>query len=143
MDLSESVRRIGVEPHRDSGDGWFVAKAGMGSVPVVVVQPRTERAGALLRAGVGTCIGPFAQAGLDQAFGLAVGSRRVRTRAHMAHAQPAHEPTEDAGSVAGAVIGHDPLEVHAQCPIVANGLQQSPAGTRAALVGLDGGEGHA
>ena len=38
-DLAVYTQHV-VQWHGDSGDRWFVAKAGMGSVPVVVVQPR-------------------------------------------------------------------------------------------------------
>ena len=63
-------------------------------MPVVVVQPVVEGAGTLLRVGIGPCVGPFAQAGLHQAFGLAVGARRVGACAQMAHAEPANQAAE-------------------------------------------------
>jgi len=44
---------------------------------VVVVSPRTEVLVSLLGVGPVFCVGPLTQGGLDEAFGLAVGLRRV------------------------------------------------------------------
>ena len=46
----------------------------MGSFAVVVVGPGLQVSVSLLGVGPVFCIGPFAQGGLDEALGLAVGS---------------------------------------------------------------------
>ena len=68
----------------------------MGPVPVVVMQPRPERMGALFGAVIGACVGPLAQTGLHQALGFAVGARRVGPGAQVVHTEPAHETAETA-----------------------------------------------
>ena len=49
----------------------------MWPVVVVVVVPRLQMGVSFFRVGPVFCIGPFAQGGLDEAFGLAVGSGSV------------------------------------------------------------------
>ncbi len=49
----------------------------MGSFAVVVVDPWLQVSVSLLRVGPVFGVGPFAQGGLDEALGLAVGSGRV------------------------------------------------------------------
>jgi len=48
-------------------------------MPVVIVEPGLERCLSVIRGLVGVSVGPFAQGGLDEAFGLAVGFGRVRS----------------------------------------------------------------
>jgi hypothetical protein len=52
-------------------------------MPVVAVQPEGQLGGALVGGVVAAGIGPFAQAGLDEALGFAIGSRRVGFGAQM------------------------------------------------------------
>ena len=56
-------------------------KATMRTGVVVVVGPRSEGEVALVGVGPVSGIGPFAQSGLNEAFGFAVGLRRVRASA--------------------------------------------------------------
>lgn len=72
-------------------------------------------------------VGPFAQAGLHQPLSLAVGARGVWARAQVTHAHPTDQAAEAARSVAGAVVGQDALELHAQAPVAAHRPQQRPA----------------
>lgn len=67
----------------------------MGAMPVVHVQPIRQLGGALVRILISTGIGPFVQRGLDQSYGLTVGSRPIRPRAAMTDAQPATRLGED------------------------------------------------
>src|SRR2546427_8672758 len=57
------------------------------ALPISYLRPYYTSAGqharAIGRRVVGAEIGPFAQQGLDEAFGLAVGARRIRPRATM------------------------------------------------------------
>ena len=59
----------------------------MGSVEVVVVQPGRELLVAFLGVDPVAGIGPFAESGLDQAFGLAVGARGVGASEAVANAE--------------------------------------------------------
>ena len=45
----------------------------MRPVPIVGVDPGLELLGSLGGGGIGACVGPFPQRGLDEALGLAVG----------------------------------------------------------------------
>jgi hypothetical protein len=49
----------------------------MRPVPVVVVYPPLELGGSIVGVVVGGCVRPFAQCGLDESFGLAVGLRAI------------------------------------------------------------------
>lgn len=122
--------------------GGLVAEAGVRTVPVVVVQPVAEGIGPLPGVVVGAGIGPLAQAGLHQAFGLAVGARGIGARAQVAQTEATGQTPEAARPVTGAVVGQHPLESHAQTAVVAERADQSLAGAGSALVRLDGGEGH-
>ena len=51
----------------------------MGSFVVVIVGPGLQAVVSLLRVGPVCGIGPFAQSGLDEALGLAIGSWGVRS----------------------------------------------------------------
>jgi hypothetical protein len=58
-------------------------------MPFVAVQPDGQFGGAFFRGVVGSGVGPFAQAGLDEALRLAVGSGRVGLGAQMLDFEPA------------------------------------------------------
>jgi hypothetical protein len=60
-------------------DGRSVTETTMGAVEVVMLQPRGERLVAFVRVEVMANVGPLAQGGLNEAFGLAVGARSVGT----------------------------------------------------------------
>ena len=50
-------------------------------------------------------VGPFAQSGLDEAFGFAVGLRRVRTSAAVLEAHVLASVAELVGAITAAVVG--------------------------------------
>src|SRR5271170_7671598 len=60
----------------------------MRAMPVVAVQPDGQFGGALFRGVVRPGVGPFAQAGLDEALRLAVGSGHVGPGAQMLDFEP-------------------------------------------------------
>ena len=68
--VSQEVVNIEAGP----GNGWRLIETGMGAMPVVAVDPGSEVGesvgGVLVELGVG----PFADGGLDEAFGFAVGA---------------------------------------------------------------------
>jgi hypothetical protein len=55
-------------------------------------------------------VGPLAQAGLNEALGLAVGPRRVGPGAQMAQLQRAAGVAPGVAPIGRAVVGHDPLD---------------------------------
>jgi hypothetical protein len=59
----------------------------MGTVEVVMLEPGRELLIAFLGVEVMANVGPLAQSGLDEAFGLAVGAGRVRTGEAMLNAE--------------------------------------------------------
>lgn len=55
----------------------------MWALEVVVIHPRCQFADASIRVGVDERISPFAKQSLNETFGLAVGTRRVRSSANV------------------------------------------------------------
>src|SRR5438874_13621940 len=77
----------------------------MGAMPVVVMKPRRHLRVTLLGVLIGAGIDPFAEGGLDEAFGFAVGARCVGAGKVMANAELQAGLVESARAVAMAVIG--------------------------------------
>ena len=72
----------------------------MGAMPVVAVKPAGQLGGALLGGVIGVRVGPFAQAGLDEALGLAIGFGRIGFGAQRLDLEPAQGLGVAAGSEA-------------------------------------------
>src|SRR5882672_12722460 len=97
----------------------------MGPVPVVAMPPGGELGSAFTGVLIGAGIGPFAQGGLDEALGLAVGPGHVGPGANVLEVEPATDVAKGEGSVAGAVVGHDALYFDAQaCVVGDSGLEE-------------------
>ena len=99
--------------------------------------------GALLGAGVGAGVSPFSQSGLDEAFGLAVGARRVRAGEAMADAETTASIAEVVRAIARAVVGQQTTDADAERAVVTDGGMQESDGGGSALIGQDLGEGQA
>ena len=82
--------------------------------PLVVVPLKPPRQVGVSGVGgpVGDCIGPFAQDGLDEAFGLSVCLRRVGPGSDVTYLQAPETLGEQARDVTRAVVGHDALDRH-------------------------------
>ena len=93
----------------------------MRSVPVVSVKPDGQLAGAFAGVGIGPGVGPFAQRGLDEAVGLSVGSGRIGLGADVADLEALAGCGEVTRFVTGTVVGHDPLDHHAEAFVVSDG----------------------
>ena len=65
----------------------MAADAVVGSMPVVEVIPERQRGAPLIRVGTRVPVSPFAQGGLDEPLGLAVGLGPVGSGEAMADAQ--------------------------------------------------------
>ena len=118
----------------DRGEGM---DAGVGAVVVVVVQPGVDGLAALAGAGIGSGVGPFAQGGLDEALGLAVGPGRVGPGAQMPEAGVGAGVAEIVRAVGRAVVGHDALDGDAVAAEPAERAVEEGAGAGLALVGQD------
>ena len=83
----------------DSADGRPGLETGVWPVPIVAVYPGRQMRGALGGGVVDVGIGPLAQGGLDEAFGLAVGAGREGARVSMAEASREAACVEGTGAV--------------------------------------------
>ena len=88
-----------------AADRRSVAEATMGAGEVVVLHPGKE----FLVAFFGICVvarmGPFAQRGLDEAFGFAVGARSVGASETVMNSQLGASVVEQVGAIAVSVVG--------------------------------------
>jgi hypothetical protein len=66
-----------------TSDGWFLVEAGVRAMPVVEVSPGHQAGKTFGRVLIEASIGPFADGGLDEAFGLAGGARSVDASANV------------------------------------------------------------
>ena len=115
----------------------------MRSMPVVLVVPRSEIAEALGGVLIEPGVGPFADGGLDEAFGFAVGARGVEARAPGFDAQPAAVGGEATRTEARAVIGQHAAHGNAQAREEGHRLAQKFAGGQGFFVRQQGSEGDA
>ncbi len=80
-----------------TSDRWSLVETSMRAVPVVVMQPAGYLVSGLLGVLVSASIGPFAQSGLDEAFGLAMGARGVGTSEALANVELSTSDAKGAG----------------------------------------------
>ena len=76
-------------------------------MPVVVMGPEGQRGSALSGVLIEAGVEPLADGGLDEAFGLAVGARRIDAGVHMAEIESTTGVAEPIGVKTGAIVGHD------------------------------------
>ena len=79
--------------------------------------------------------GPFAQEGLDEAFGLAVGASACRAGSAGGGCGAGGRPASSVRDVARAVVGHHPLDADAPLGEPAQRARRKPVAALAALVG--------
>jgi hypothetical protein len=116
----------------ESADGCPVIDSGVGPVPVVSVQPGGQLIFSLARVFIGTSIGPFAQAGLDEALSLAIGLRGIGFGADVAQIETFAGPSEGEGLVARAIVGHYALGLDTEAGVIGDRCLEK--GDRAALL---------
>ncbi len=85
-------------------------------------------------------IGPFSQRGLDEAFGLAVGSWREGPGIAMAEAEFAAARIEGLRTVAPAVVGEYAPDGDAESTVVVDGGGEESGSRVASLIGVELGE---
>src|SRR6202167_3775257 len=115
----------------------------MGAAEVVMLEPGGELLIAFFRVEVMANVGPLAQGGLDEAFGLAVGARGVRPGEAVLDAELEAGGAELPGAIAGAVVGEQAADGDAVLGVEGDGGAQEDDGGFALLVGQHAGEGEA
>jgi hypothetical protein len=120
----------------------LVVESSMGSPEIVVVEVTREAVGALAGGWVGSFVGPLAKQGLDEAFGLSVGFGSIGPGAEMAELESLAGGLELVGDVAGAVVGHDGLDMDAAVVEPTERASEEAGGGRRSLIGEDLGVGH-
>ncbi len=81
-------------------------------------------------------VGPFAQGGLDEAFGLSIGPWCVGFGADVLDAKGFAGIAPGEGPVAGAVVGHDAFDGDAEALVVLDGGLEEGCGADAFSSGL-------
>jgi len=115
----------------------------MRTVEVVVLEPRRELLISFFGVEVVANVGPLAQGGLDETFGLAVGARSVGTGEAVLDAELEAGSAEVLGAIAGAVVGEQAADGDAVLGVEGNGGAQEGDGGFGLLVGQHAGEGEA
>jgi hypothetical protein len=88
-------------------------------------------------------VGPLAQGGLDEAFGFAIGLRRVRASAAVFEAHVKTNAVKLVGAIAAAVIGEQGAHGDAMASEEVNGILEKGNGGVGLLIGEDASEGQA
>ena len=88
-------------------------------------------------------IGPFAQAGLDEAFGFAVGARSVGPGEDVFDTQLVEEGRDGLRAVSRAIVAHELADTDAEGGEVRQGLAQELGDAADLLIRHDLGVGHA
>jgi len=115
----------------------------VGSMPIVLMQPDRQVLISPIRMGVWPGVGPFAQRGLNESFGLAVGFRRIGPGADVPEAELAASVAEVEGFVAGAVIGHHPAHGDAEALVIGDRVFEEGDGADGFFIRLHLDEGDA
>src|SRR6476619_5570528 len=114
----------------------------MRTVPVIAMQPFWQIRSSFPRMAIGTSVGPFAQSGLDEALGFAIGSRRVELGEDMTHAPSATGCPKWQRAKHLGVVGHDATYPHAEGAVVLRGMVEERGRAPFTLIGEHLGKGH-
>ena len=106
----------------------------MRAMPVVVVKEEREALGALGGVRVSMSVGPFAERGLDEALGFAIGLGSVGLGKAVLEAEGGGGGGHGVSAVAGAVIGVDALGFDAVAVEEGEGGMQESDGTARGLI---------
>src|SRR6266446_5775033 len=129
---------------RHAADGRSVTETTMRTVEVVMLDPGRKLLITFFRVEVVANVSPLAQGGLDEAFCLAVGARRVRAGEAVLDGELETSGAEVAGAIAGAVVGEQSANNDdAVLGVEGDGGAQEGDGGFALLVGQHAGEGEA
>src|SRR5260370_345648 len=106
-------------------------------MPVTSMQPGRKVLGTLISREVGLGVGPLAQRGLDEALGLAIGFRRVGLGAQVLDFEQPQCLRVTTGSEAGAVVGHDAIDLDAMGPEEAQRVKEKAQAGSTFFIGQD------
>ncbi len=95
-------------------DGSEKVERVMRTMPVVVVKEKRQTVGALSGRGIGMSISPFAERGLNEALGFAVGFWSVETSEAVFEAEARDLRGESGGAIGRAVIGVEAVDTDAE-----------------------------
>jgi len=110
----------------------------------VIVMKIVRKEGSSVVAGVIRAgISPLAGNGLDEAFGLAIGLRTIRSGEAMYEAEFLAGGGEEFGAVSGAAIGEEALDFDAMVLVKGDGLAEGIEGTGDLFVGVETSESEA
>ena len=132
-----------VDIETGAADGWFLVEGGVRSMPVVLMDPRSQVAKAFRGVLVKTSIGPLANGSLNEAFGLAVGAWSVDASAGMSELDIGTGLGKQSGTETGSVVGHDAPDSNAEEGEVGRRLTEKAAGGSRFFIGEQSGEGDA
>ena len=104
---------------------------------IVSMQPVRQRLVAPIAVFVASSVGPFAQRGLDEAFGLAVGSGRIGPGEAVLDPQTKALGSEQLGSIGPAVVGQQPGDGDTQSGVEVNGFSKEADRGVLRLIGQD------
>jgi len=135
----ESQEVVPVEAR--ASDRWSMVETTMRTIPVVMVKPGLKLIIAMLGSGVETSVSPFAQSGLDEAFGFAVGARSIGASEAMAQTESKNGAAEGMGAITVAVIGEQTADADAQAGVISQGGMEKSDGRSGGAVGQDLGKG--
>ena len=85
----------------------------------------------------GSCVGPFSERGLNEAFRLSVGLRGVRFGGEVFDSELFAGMREGLQTIATAIIGHDATDSNAEAFVVGNGGAQKGNGAVLLLIWKD------
>src|SRR3981081_1116004 len=105
-----------------TADGSFKVEAGVGTMPVVLMDPGSEMAQAFGGVLIETGVGPLADGGLNEAFRLAIGAGSVDAGTDVVEGKVAASLREQEGTEARAIVGHDAAHRNAEMSEVGHGL---------------------
>jgi|SRR5215472_4301623 len=115
----------------------------MGAMPVVVVEPGRQLSVAFLGVEVGAGVDPLPESGLDEPFGLAVGTRRIGTGEVVMQAELENGSPEGMGTITMAVIGEQAANGDAEAGVIGHSGVEESDRSRGGEGGQDLSEGNA
>lgn len=106
-------------------------------MPIVAVQPVPQPRCAGHRRLERTRVGPFVQRGLNEALGLTVRARRIRTRSNVPQAHQLTKRSKCSREICRSVVGHNALDAHTAFCKPRDRTLQKAGGSITCFVGQD------
>jgi len=110
---------------------------------VIVVEVEREEGGAMVAGVVRAGVGPLTSESLDKAFGLAIGLGSIGAGEAMLEAELVAGMGEEFGTIGGAAVGEDALDVNAVSLVEGDGLVERGEHAGSFFIREEGGESQA